>query len=347
MEGAEFVKPAGSLAGEPTKVRVHSYPKVYNLGHPALEALFVDPVIVEEKIDGSQFSFMVDLDGNLKLRSKGADIFPENPPKLFAMAVETVEGLFADGKFDDRKRWVYRGEAVTSPKHNCLLYEGIPVGGIILYDIEYSPNAFLSWEEKRTEAERLGLEVVPKLHEGKVTDLDTLSGLMERVSVLGGPTVEGLVFKNYKRFGRDGKVVMGKHVSEAFKEKNSKGWKKANPSKNDVLMVLAAQYRTEARWLKALQHLREEDLIEDDPRDIGKLMKAVHIDLDEEVTEEVAARLVKWAMPQVKRTATRGLPEWYKGLLAEKQFAAPYIDACDPDVLIEDLQAEDDAHAND
>lgn len=39
----------------------HSYPAVFNLGHKAIESLLTSgPVIVEEKIDGSQFSFGVD-----------------------------------------------------------------------------------------------------------------------------------------------------------------------------------------------------------------------------------------------------------------------------------------------
>ena len=35
----------------------HSYGKIFNLGHKETEALFDGPVVVEEKIDGSQFSF--------------------------------------------------------------------------------------------------------------------------------------------------------------------------------------------------------------------------------------------------------------------------------------------------
>ena len=35
----------------------HSFPSVYAVGHAALADLFLDDVIVEEKVDGSQFSF--------------------------------------------------------------------------------------------------------------------------------------------------------------------------------------------------------------------------------------------------------------------------------------------------
>lgn len=35
----------------------HSYPSIFAIGHRALAELLLDPVIVEEKVDGSQFSF--------------------------------------------------------------------------------------------------------------------------------------------------------------------------------------------------------------------------------------------------------------------------------------------------
>ena len=38
---------------------MRSYPKIYNLGHKYLEELFLDDVLIEEKIDGSQISFGV------------------------------------------------------------------------------------------------------------------------------------------------------------------------------------------------------------------------------------------------------------------------------------------------
>ena len=34
-----------------------SYPKVYQLGHKAVLDIFSGPVVIQEKIDGSQFSF--------------------------------------------------------------------------------------------------------------------------------------------------------------------------------------------------------------------------------------------------------------------------------------------------
>lgn len=63
------------------------YSKVYALGHREILGILDDPVIVQEKIDGSQISFGV-IDGEISIRSKGADIYPESPPKMFKKAVD-------------------------------------------------------------------------------------------------------------------------------------------------------------------------------------------------------------------------------------------------------------------
>ncbi len=36
---------------------INSYPSVYQLGHKAIQNIFDGKVVIEEKIDGSQFSF--------------------------------------------------------------------------------------------------------------------------------------------------------------------------------------------------------------------------------------------------------------------------------------------------
>ena len=65
----------------------HSYPKVWNLGHPSVDEIFKDDVIVEEKVDGSQFSFgrfqYEDGETRLRIRSKGCEMILDAPQKMF------------------------------------------------------------------------------------------------------------------------------------------------------------------------------------------------------------------------------------------------------------------------
>jgi len=307
---------------------ISSYPSIFALGHRWLAELLLDPVLVQEKIDGSQISFGI-LDGILFVRSKGAQINVEAPDNMFARGVEVIKGL------DLTPGWVYRGEYLTKPKHNTLAYDRTPANHIILFDInpidafakikaEFAPlprlEEYLAPAEVRFEAGRLGLEVVPTLYEGMLSEAQEVHKLMDTVSCLGGSKIEGVVIKNYARFGADKKVLMGKYVSEAFKEVHGADWKLRNPNRADVLESITAKLKTPARWHKAVQHLKEAGTLEGSPRDIGALFKEVPTDVKKECEEQIKEMLFAWAWPKVSRGITQGLAEWYKELLLQEQF---------------------------
>lgn len=293
----------------------HSYPSLYNLGHRALEGLFDDPVLIEEKVDGSQFSFG-EFDGQLKCRSKGAQLNVDCPEGMFLRGVDSVKSrrhLLRDG-------WTYRGEYLQKPKHNSLAYDRHPEGHVIIFDINPGEEVYLSYAEKKAEAERIGFECVPIVHHGMVQSSDELLAFMECISILGGQKIEGVVIKNYAKFGPDKKALMGKFVSEAFKEVHKKEWKISNPTSKDVVSTLIDSLRTQARWNKAIQHLREAGQITDTLRDIGPILKEVQADTLKECEEDIKAALYQWAKPQIMRGVIAGVPEFYKELLAKQQF---------------------------
>jgi hypothetical protein len=294
-----------------------SYSKIYQLGHRETLGMFAQgPVLVEEKIDGSQFSFgLRDEDGLLvlKARSRGHSQYP-NGDKMFETAIQVIEDI----AHELNEGWTYRGEYLSKPKHNTLAYDRVPANHIIIFDIDRGNNDYLTYEEKKVEAERLGFEVVPQIFEGKFDSTQDMLALLDRESVLGGTKIEGMVFKQYEMLDCSGNVVMAKYVSEAFKEVHQKDWKGRNPKQGDILQVILEQIRTPARWNKALQHLKEAGEITDEPKDIGKLVAEVQIDTFEEALDFITQQLLKWAIPQLKRGIVRGLPEWYKGLLAQR-----------------------------
>jgi len=301
----------------------HSYPSAYALGHPNLKGLLGDPVLVEEKIDGSQFSFGVFESGtglatatHIRCRSKGVDLQILTPEKMFDQAVRTAVSL------QDKLRigWTYRAEYLAKPKHNALAYDRIPKDHLILFDINIELETYLTYEEKKAEAERLGLEVVPKIFEGTITDINLFRELLDRESCLGGPKIEGVVIKNYHQFGRDKKILLGKFVSEAFKEVHRKEWKEANPTSRGIVENLGEMLRTPARWNKTIQHLKEAGTLTDSPQDIGLIMKEVPLDILKEEEDFIKEKLFQWAWPHLKRASVRGIPEWYKEKLVEKQF---------------------------
>lgn len=297
----------------------HSYPDIFNLGHPAVKELLDGPVNVEEKVDGSQISFGL-IEGVVRVKSKGAELVVEAPEKMFTQAVQMIQQVHAThGLTPD---WTYRGEYLQKPKHNALAYDRIPVQHIILFDINEDEEAYLSPQARVEEAARLGFECVPVLYSGMVTEATQLRALLETTSVLGGQQIEGMVVKpvGYDLYGRDHKVLMGKFVSEQYREVQKGAWREANPTSGDVVEQLGQQHRTVARWMKAVQHLREAGTLELSPRDIGALMREVPQDVAKECREEIMAALWKWAWPKIARDSTRGLPEWYKQWLLDQQF---------------------------
>lgn len=291
-----------------------SYSAIYALGHRAIIDIISGPVVVEEKVDGSQFS-MQRLDGELACRSKGQDLIPGAPEKMFSRAVETA------GSLDLHDGWTYRCEYLQSPKHNTLAYGRIPRSHLVVYDIETGPQCFLTPNAKLDECRRIGLECVPLYFEGILSSLADLQAMLERDSMLGSVKIEGVVVKNYAMFTADKKVAMAKLVCPQFAEKNAANWRTSNPTKADVVQTIITQLRSEARWQKAVQHLRERGDLTESPKDIGPLIKEAQSDILKEEKEWIAEQLLKHALPEIIRGSVGGLPEWYKGELANAAFA--------------------------
>lgn len=291
-----------------------SYPKVYNLGHAAITNLFIDPVVVQEKIDGSQISWGIK-HGKLFVRSHHCNIDLDCPPKMFKKGVEYIQSI-EHKLFPDI---VYRCEYLEKPKHNVLEYNRIPKNHIVLFDINNQHEEYEPPDRVRFEAERLGLEPIKTFSVNRtgITSGD-IDMLLDNESMLGGPKVEGIVFKNYNRFGRDGKALMGKHVSEKFKEQHKLAWKKT--TKTEIINKIVKVFKTEARWNKAVQHLREQDLLVNEPKDIGPLLKELHKDFDNECVDEVKEMLWKEFRPKIVKAISAGFPQWYKDKLMKSQF---------------------------
>lgn len=295
---------------------IPSYSSIQTLGHRYLANLFNGPVVIQEKIDGSQFSFGM-LNGKLCCRSKGQELHVDAPEKMFSSAVATAKRLFEAGSLVDG--WTYRCEYLQKPKHNTLAYLRVPAGHLVLFDICTGGENHVLPHPLRECAELLGLEPVPVFFEGNVPNFTTLfiEDFLGRESVLGGCKIEGVVVKNYNQFGPDNKILIGKFVSPEFKEVHRHEWKKTNPGPADVVQGIVANYKTSPRWCKAIQHLRERGELVNAPEDIGKLIREVQADVKNEEGAAIAQRLYEHFWPQISRGIVGGLAEWYKQRLAD------------------------------
>jgi hypothetical protein len=134
--------------------------------------------------------------------------------------------------------------------------------------------------------------------------------------------IEGVVMKpcGYDAMGRNG-LAMAKFVAPAFREVAARAqsdYKKAQRG-GDIIDVLGNTYRTEARWTKALQALRDEGKLTMQPSDVPALMQRMVADVESECMSEIAGKLAAWAGPQLRRALVRGMAEWYKDWLLKQQ----------------------------
>lgn len=295
----------------------HSYPKIYNVGHKYLEMLFADEIVIQEKVDGSQFSFG-EFNGRLLVRSRGVEMDVDEPEKMFSLIceyVKSIRGQLTQGV-------TYRGEYLSKKQHNTLIYDRVPQNYFVLFDIEVAEQYYADRAQLEYEAQRLGFDVVPEYWRGpgKEMNPERLKAFMEQISFLGGPKVEGVVIKNYHQYGPDKKALFGKIVSDDFKEAHGLEWNSKNPCPADFHAELGQRYCTIARWQKAVQHLKEKGEYTQTPADIGKLFKEINEDVLAERKAEIMEALFAHAWSKISKQIVLGMPEWYKEELLKAQF---------------------------
>lgn len=186
----------------------------------------------------------------------------------------------------------------------------------MLFGVADNTDRFVSeYDELKKYAEDIDIETVPLIYKGKIDSVEKLFDFLGKESILGKSKREGIVVKNYNKKFLLGDMPMplmaGKYVSEEFKETNDKNWKQRKTAK-DKWEGFKDSFRTEARWNKAVQHLRESGELENSPRDIGKIIKEIQKDIEEEEKENIKEFLYKEFSSEIYKNAIKGVPEWYK-----------------------------------
>jgi len=295
---------------------IQAYPKIFAIGTDYISDIFKDPVEITEKIDGSQFAFGK-INDEVFIRSKGAMLYFENHQKMFSPAISYIDMI------RDRlpSGIVFYAEYLQKPKHNTLKYDRIPKNHLILFGAMHISQKMVM--DTAEYAERFEIERVPVIYYGKIENVAELTGMLEKESILGGITIEGIVVKNFNRpfllGGQPISIMAGKFVSESFKEVHRERWGEEEKTKGRMEIFMES-FRTEARWEKAVQHLSERGELENEPRDIGKLFKEVHTDIEAEEAAAVKEWLWREFKGQLMRKATAGMPEWYKMKLGGRSF---------------------------
>jgi len=286
---------------------MESYGKVIHIGKREVSDILREPVYVEEKIDGSQFSFGKSPDGVVWCASRGGLLDWNTTDKLFRKAVETARALAP--KFEPGL--TVRAEAVCAPRHNKLTYERAPAAGLVVFDAQLD-GGYFDRVSVEALADELGLEVVPLIAPTGLYTSSDLEKLVEGPSMLGGPR-EGIVIK---RVGGGADRAKAKWVGKAFLEKTGQ-----KPPKTSSVHDYITQYGTEAHWDKCIQHLREAGDLEFSMRDVGALMREHARDLTEESEAEIRDALWPKIWKDIVKGCSAGLPAHYR----------KYLDARDAD----------------
>jgi len=296
---------------------IPSYPKIFALGNYHVEDIFTSDIEASEKLDGSQFS-IGKIGGVVYCRSKNNHIDLDNPDKMFKIAVEYVKSI----KDKIPNNFIFYCEYLSKPKHNVIKYNRVPLNNLALFGVMRADGKFLGdYEAIKFHAKMLDIEPIPLLYRGEINDIQKVFKLIEKDSVLGGSKMEGCVIKNYNiEFMVGGAIVpvmMGKYVSEKFKEVHDQQWKKTYTGKGRLEDFLES-FKTEARWQKGVQHLKDAGELENEPKDIGKLIKSIQTDIVEEEEENIKQFLWNNFKDDILRISVKGFAEWYKKHIAEE-----------------------------
>jgi hypothetical protein len=307
------------------------YPKVRTVGHRDISNLLVGPVVVQEKVDGSNFSFGRGLNGKLFAWSRTQELDLEKPDGMFAAAADYIKSL--DSYIPDCSKdclgVIYRCEYLQKPKHNVLAYDRVPKNHLVLYEVEYlrAPDVIENLGMDRglldSVANMLQIDVIPEFWRGEIGP-DAFPNLVKNWhltdSFLGGQKVEGVVIKNFNQTDeRTGATyLVGKVVREEFKEVHKHQVKLDKP---DPVSIIGARCGGPARWRKAEQALKERGELTGSMEDIPKLMRYVQLDVATEEEDDIKEALWKLYRKNVLGCTTKGLPEWWK-----QKLAAEYTD---------------------
>lgn len=305
------------------------YQKIQQAYKPEADGIFDGHVIIEEKVDGSQFRIEIDTDGSITCGSHHQDGVTID--SMFKLGVEKAHHIF-EGYKPEVKMTVFC-EYLSTPKQNAIPYERVPLHNLILFDVRRDTR-YLDRPQKELFAKQHGMEITPLLWEGDGSEISTngkineafVQELLKRKSILGHQKgfdrIEGFVIKNYGKFfdvnrypHYEGHWKCVKIVNDAFKEKN----KEENPNRSENLQKLKDLYRTDARYMKAIQHIKEQGLLVGELSDLKYLVPEVQRDIEEEEIEVIKNALWNLYGKEIVGYASKGMPEYYKKYLLDNK----------------------------
>ncbi len=229
------------------------YPDIERLGHPDnLELLKYgeDSLVIEEKVDGGNGSFWLEKDG-VHIGSRNRDLTKEDDKKAFAKQRITLLKLLSKKELNPDYYYYIEWMAL-----HTINYTNVP--DLLGFDIRLKRNfegegagLFIGRDKREQEFNRLGIENVPIIWRGKVSELKkkNVTDLISKSKYYDGKA-EGIVLKNYVR-----KATVGNHqlyakvVTDEFKEDNKAVFGGIRQKNSDTSKIIQ-EFVTDARIRK-------------------------------------------------------------------------------------------------
>ena len=283
--------------------------------------------VMEEKIDGSNFRFGISKSRGIMVGSKNMDM-TEAPAKMFKLAIDWVYQESTQKRLNEAlealmvEDVIFYGEYLSSPHHNTIKYDKVPINNIILFDMTID-GVYQTYNVLQHYAQYLGLSVVPILQtKDSMFAVNELAQVVNNTkSVLGDTLIEGVVVKSYDsrmHIRKHDYPFMIKYVRDEFKEMNQKNWKEQKANENPVQHILKA-INKEKVWEKAIQHAKDDGKLEGRMQDMRVLIGYLNTDIENQWKEAIKEELWVLFKEEISSQMVKGLPVWYKKSLPQVQ----------------------------
>jgi len=297
---------------------MRSYQKINGNHKKEVEGILDGNIVVEEKLDGSQFRIEIDENGIINCGSHNTD--SNEMDSSFHKVIKEAAEVFKRTKSNVGDVITIFAEFIGKNKHNAITYARVPDHFFVVFDIHIM-GEFLNRKEKQMMCDKWGVEIVPRLFDGPGALLtkEKITELLKTPSFLGHSgtydRIEGIVIKNYDKHydfneGHSlyGHFMCSKIVNPSFQETKSVG----RPQAGDKLEALKSSVCTEPRWRKAVQHLKEKGELTGGDEDIGSLIREIMTDLETEEKDTIKDQLYKLFGKDILKASTKGFASWYQ-----------------------------------
>lgn len=240
----------------------HKYHKIRELGHEENKEIFLHPddkILIEEKIDGANFRFMI-TDDNIVFGSRTQELLPDVDHKFqknFERCIHHVKELLAKAVFKKEHRHkIYYGECCVKHTMNYDWEKMPPFLGFDIKDIK--EERYVDYTNRVRFFTDLGLQQVPLVEICTAKEILEINDDRVPESYYASPSskdtkAEGIVFKNYD------KQIFAKYVRDVFKEKNAEIFGGSPKFGVGIEATLCLKYCTNARIDKNIFKLLDDD----------------------------------------------------------------------------------------